>query len=119
MNLKRLSLRTRIFIGMILLVLMASVLIASVAIYQYKEETKDYHKQRLERKEKAIQSHINFVLKETSYPVTTKEIPLIFKDEIYKISWYMRGGVTAQELLHIYSYEDRTIMSNIIKDNIE
>ena len=86
MNLKRLSLRTRIFIGMILLVLMASILIASVAIYQYKEETKDYHKQRLERKEKAIQSHINFVLKETSYPVTTKEIPLIFKDEIYKIA---------------------------------
>ena len=41
------------------------------------------------------------------------------KDEIYKISWYMRGGVTAQELLHIYSYEDRTIMSNIIKDDIE
>jgi flagellin-specific chaperone FliS len=43
----------------------------------------------------------------------------VIKDEIYKISWYMRGGVTAQELLHIYSYEDRTIMSNIIKDNIE
>jgi two-component system, NtrC family, nitrogen regulation sensor histidine kinase NtrY len=86
MNLKRLSLRTRIFLGMILLVLLASVLIAAVAIYQYKEETKDYHKQRLERKRKAIQSHINFVLKETSYPVTTEEIPLIFKDEIYKIA---------------------------------
>ena len=43
----------------------------------------------------------------------------VIKDEIFKISWYMRGGVTAQELLHIYSYEDRTIMSNIIKDNIE
>jgi len=43
----------------------------------------------------------------------------VIKDEIYKISWYMRGGVTSQELLHIYSYEDRTIMSNIIKDNIE
>lgn len=43
----------------------------------------------------------------------------VIKDEIYKISWYMRGGVTAQELLHIYSYEDRSIMSNIIKENIE
>ena len=43
----------------------------------------------------------------------------VIKDEIFKISWYMRGGVTAQELLHIYSYEDRIIMSNIIKDNIE
>jgi two-component system, NtrC family, nitrogen regulation sensor histidine kinase NtrY len=86
MNLKRLSLRTRIFIGMILLVVLASVLIAAVAIYQYKEETKVYHIQRLEQKEKAILSHINFVLKETSYPVTTEEIPLIFKDEIYEIA---------------------------------
>ena len=56
MNLKRLSLRTRIFIGMILLVLMASVLIASVAIYQYKEETKDYHQQRLKEKKKPFKA---------------------------------------------------------------
>ncbi|NCO64820.1 MAG: GHKL domain-containing protein [Flavobacteriales bacterium] len=86
MNLKSLSLRTRIFMGMILLVLMASVLIAAVAIYQYNEETKDYHVQRLNRKETSILSHINFVLKETSYPVTTENIPLIFKDEIYEIA---------------------------------
>ena len=43
----------------------------------------------------------------------------VIKDEIFKISWYMRGGVTSQELLHIYSYEDRTIISSIVKDNIE
>ncbi len=41
------------------------------------------------------------------------------KEEIFKISWYMRGGVTANDLLQIYSYEDRTIMSSIIKENIE
>ncbi len=86
MKLKKLSLRTRIFLGMIILVLLASILIATVAIYQYKGETEDYHRQRLERKEVAIQRHINFVLKETSYPVTTEKIPLIFKDEIYKIA---------------------------------
>lgn len=86
MKLKKLSLRTRIFLGMIILVLLASVLIAGVAIYQYKGETEDYHKQRLEKKEIAIQRHINFILRETSYPVTTEKIPLIFKDEIYKIA---------------------------------
>ncbi|WP_188654035.1 sensor histidine kinase [Yeosuana aromativorans] len=86
MKLKKLSLRTRIFLGMIVLVFLASILIAGVAIYQYKGETEDYHKQRLERKEIAIQRHINFVLRETSYPVTTEKIPLIFKDEIYKIA---------------------------------
>lgn len=41
------------------------------------------------------------------------------KAEIFKISWYMRGGVSAQELFHIYSYEDRTLLSSLIKDNIE
>lgn len=41
------------------------------------------------------------------------------KDEIYRISWYMRGGVTSHDLFHTYSYEDRTIINQIIKDNIE
>ena len=31
----------------------------------------------------------------------------------------MRGGVTAYELFHIYSAEDRIIINGIIKENIE
>jgi nitrogen fixation/metabolism regulation signal transduction histidine kinase len=86
MKLKRLSLRARIFTAMILLVLLASILIAAVTIYQYNEEAKDYHKERLERKERAIRSSINFAIKETTYPVNTENIPLIFKKEIYDIA---------------------------------
>jgi len=41
------------------------------------------------------------------------------KDDIFTISWYMRGGVTADELFHQYSAEDRAIMNDIIKNNIE
>lgn len=41
------------------------------------------------------------------------------KDDIFTISWYMRGGVSAHELLHVYSAEDRAIMNDIIKNNIE
>ncbi len=41
------------------------------------------------------------------------------KDEIFRLSWYMRGGVTSHELFHVYSYEDRMIMNTIIKENIE
>jgi hypothetical protein len=41
------------------------------------------------------------------------------KDEIFRISWYMRGGVNSQDLFHLYSYEDRKIISGIIKENIE
>ena len=31
----------------------------------------------------------------------------------------MRGGVTVNDMLYIYSYEDRTFMYQVIKDNIE
>lgn len=41
------------------------------------------------------------------------------KDEIFRISWYMRGGVNSFDLFYKYSYEDRQIMYEIIKDNIE
>ncbi|MGJ8591353.1 MAG: ATP-binding protein [Aquaticitalea sp.] len=86
MKSRKLSLRVRIFIAMILLVLIASILIAGVTIYQYNEEAHDYHKERLERKEENIRRNIDFVIRETTYPVATEKIPLIFKDEIYKIA---------------------------------
>ncbi len=86
MRSRKLSLRVRIFIAMILLVLIASILIAGVTIYQYNEEAHDYHKERLERKEENIRRNIDFVIRETTYPVNTEKIPLIFKDEIYEIA---------------------------------
>ncbi|CAH8282725.1 HAMP domain-containing protein [Mariniflexile fucanivorans] len=88
MKLKKLSLRTRIFLAMILLVLMASVLISIVAIYQYKEQSEDYHKERLERKEENIQTHLKRVLngRQNTWEVKTENIPIIFKDEVYNIA---------------------------------
>ncbi|WP_396178075.1 sensor histidine kinase [Flavobacterium sp.] len=71
---------------MILLTLIASILIASISIYQFKREAKDYHQERLERKENAIKEHINFVLSTTTYPLTQKNLPLIFKDKIHELS---------------------------------
>ena len=83
---KKLSLRSRIFTTMILLVLIASVLISGVTIYQYREQLDDYHDIRLERKEEQIKQSINYVLKKTTYPQTTENLPMIFKDEIYEIA---------------------------------
>jgi hypothetical protein len=31
----------------------------------------------------------------------------------------MRGGVTLEQLLHMYSYDDREAMYEIVKENIE
>jgi signal transduction histidine kinase len=71
---------------MILLVLVASVLIAGITVYQYREQAKDYHQDRLERKEEQIKQAITFTLQATTYPVTTENLGLIFKDEIYRIA---------------------------------
>lgn len=79
------SLRAKIFLSMIFLVLGASILIATATIYQYSEDSLQYHKERLERKEDQIRASINYELRKTSFEVVTHNIPLIFKDKIYEI----------------------------------
>lgn len=82
------SLRTRIFLSMILLVLLASILIGGITVYQYKEEAEVYHRERLERKEEAIRENIKFVIESTTYEVNEENLVLILKerDKIHEIS---------------------------------
>jgi two-component system, NtrC family, nitrogen regulation sensor histidine kinase NtrY len=101
------SLRFRIFLSMFLLVLGASILIAIVTVYQYKEEAADYHKERLLRKEENIRKNIDFILKNTTYPVETDKIPLIFKEKIYELK--------AIHHLEIYLYD---LEGNLLKSSM-
>jgi len=41
------------------------------------------------------------------------------KDEIFRLCWYMRGGVSYERLMYELGVEDRKIINGIIKDNIE
>jgi len=81
-----LSLRIRIFLSMIVLILIASILMASISVIQFKNEARRYHQDRLERKEYAIKEHINYVLVTTTYPLTEHNLPLIFKDKIHELA---------------------------------
>ena len=85
-NFRSLSLRVRIFLSMIFLTLIASVLIATVSIYQFRKEAREYHQDRLERKEIAITEHINYVLQNTSFELTTENLKYIFREKITEIS---------------------------------
>lgn len=86
-NFKNISLRIRIFLSMILLVLLASILILGVTVYQYDEQTKDYNIQRFERKESTTKETIELELtNKTTYPVKTENLPKIFRTRIYEIS---------------------------------
>jgi nitrogen fixation/metabolism regulation signal transduction histidine kinase len=84
---------------MILLVLLASVLILVVTVYQYDEQTKDYNIQRFERKESITKETIELELKnKTSYPVSTQNLPKIFQDRIYEISSINKLNITLYDL---------------------
>jgi len=80
------SLRYRIFISMFAILLLSSVIILITSVIQYKEEAKDYNYKRLERKEKALRESINLILRRTIFPVTTENIPLIFKNEVHQLA---------------------------------
>ena len=109
MKMLKLSLRTRIFISMILLVLGASILIFGVTVYQYKQEAESYHEERLERKQRAILENIKFVLASTTYVVDTENLGPIFteRDKIDEMA------EVHEMQIHIYDLDG----SLIIKSN--
>ena len=59
---------------------------ASISLFQFKSEARNFHQERLERKEDAVREHINYILANTTYPLTEKNLPLIFKDKIHELS---------------------------------
>ena len=81
-----LSLRIRIFLSMILLILISSIIMASISIFQFKNEAKVYHQEKLDRKEDAIKENINYVLSNTTYPLSANNLSYIFKDKIHELA---------------------------------
>ena len=79
------SLQLRLFLSMIALVILAAGLLLYVTSYHYKNEAEKLHKDKLERKENAIRSHIEYIKRTTTYPVKTEKLSLIFKEKIYEI----------------------------------
>jgi hypothetical protein len=51
----------------------------------------------------------------TSIDASAKE----FKENLFRSSWYMRGGVTVNDLLYLYGFEEREMITKIINENIE
>lgn len=105
-KLSMLSLRIRIFLSMIVLIIVASVLLASISIFQFKNEGKEYHQERLERKENGVREHINYVLSTTTYPLNTENLDLIFKDKIHELAHIHNIQI------NIYSLEGKLLKSS-------
>lgn len=112
-KLSMLSLRVRIFLSMIVLIIVASVLLASISIFQFKNEAKQYHQERLEHKEDAIKENIIYVLSNTTYPLTPNNLSLIFKDKIHELS-----DIHNLEI-NIYSLEGKLLKSSKSRFSID
>ena len=96
---KNISLKIRIFLSMILLVLLASVLILVVTVYQYDEQTKEYNIQRFERKETISKKTIDLELSnKTAHEVNTANLSKIFQNRIYEISSINKLNISLYDL---------------------
>lgn len=98
LSFKNISLRIRIFISMILIVLLASILIFTVTIFQYDEQNKEYNIDRFERKEENLKRRVNIDLRNTSFPVKTENLGSIFQNLIYEISEIHNFEITLYDL---------------------
>ena len=43
---------------------------------------------------------------------------IAFKADLLKLCWYMRGGITIEDVYYM-SYEDRQIIGKIVEENLE
>jgi len=80
------SLRFRIFVSLIGITIISFVAIAIVTIFQYRKQSQTYHSERLLHKEQQLIMQIRYVFSQTTFPVEDKYIPLIFREEIYRIA---------------------------------
>jgi len=111
MNINKFSLRTRIFIAMIFIVVIASLLIAAVTIYQYNEQAEDYHVNRLERKEEAIKSAIIYELdRESIMGFESATLPEILERKLNEISDIHNLDV------NIYDLRGKLLESSYVKN---
>lgn len=100
------SLRFRIFISMVILIIATSLLLITISIIQYKNVAKKYNQRRIEGMEMYVKKHIDYMLSTTAYPLTDENIKLIFKDKIHEISDIQNAEI------QIYSLDGKLIKSS-------
>lgn len=100
------SLRVRIFLSMIVLIIATSLLLITISIFQYKSVAKEYNQKRIENKEYYVKKHINYILSNTTFPLTDDNVKLIFKDKIHEISEIQNAEI------QIYSLDGKLLKSS-------
>ncbi|QTN38222.1 GHKL domain-containing protein [Cryomorphaceae bacterium] len=80
------TLRARIFLSMIAIILLSSILMASITVYHFKRENEQYHLERLQRKEDAIHTSIDYFLQQDVSAQRTDSITPLFDNKICEVA---------------------------------
>jgi len=80
------SLRTRLFLAMILLVLVACLMILGATYFQYQNEAADYNLFRLDRKENQVHRHVNYIVQKHGLANQKDTVWAQHQDEINAIT---------------------------------
>ena len=81
------TLRTRIFLAMLLLVLVGFGATGIVSGLHFRAEEVEYHRDRLLRKEQAIESHVaNELSRQAEGPLSTEALPELLSSELCAIA---------------------------------
>ncbi len=99
---------------MIFLVVIASVLIAAITIYQYNEQADDYHNDRLQRKEEAIKAAIIYELERNALDqLQSSMLPEILDKKLNEISDIHNLDI------NIYDLRGKLLRSSFADDPID
>jgi len=80
------SLRTRLFLAMILLVLLACLMILGATYFQYQNEAEDYNLFRLDRKENQVRRHVNYLAQKNGLLNANDSIWALLQEELKAIT---------------------------------
>ncbi|MFM9986260.1 MAG: ATP-binding protein [Flavobacteriales bacterium] len=81
-----LTLRTRIYLSMLAMILVSFLVTGGITIYDHWEQSIDFNKGRILRKEEAVSKSMNYVLNQHGGYSSTDSLPYIFSDQICELS---------------------------------
>lgn len=107
-----LTLRVRTFLFMLLIILVAFVLTGTFSLYHFRSENKQYHFDRLSRKENAMISHLDYVTKDyRRLDLEESEWRDLLREKVSEVS-------SVHHLdMGVYSKEGKLLSANLIHTN--
>jgi two-component system, NtrC family, nitrogen regulation sensor histidine kinase NtrY len=82
----RFTLRTRIYLSMLAIILISFLVTGGIAIYDHYEQKAKYDAARLERKEKAVRASLDYFLNQLGGHIATDSVPYVFSEKICELS---------------------------------